>query len=155
MTRAYSSALVQALRAGLEGEEGEPQTGRNAEKYSARAGRPRRVGWFDAVATVRRFRSRHGARSETWIWVTLHHPGIVAYNRRTSTVPTTSLIWKADGYQHARWKTDISATRHLSDLPEAGLRGYDRGDGSQGEMGVGRPAEEQTFEAYESHESSV
>ncbi|HHX29210.1 MAG: adenylosuccinate synthase [Bacillota bacterium] len=162
VTKAYSSCVgAGPFVTELEGEEAEElrRRGGDAGEYGAKTGRPRRVGWFDAVAT------RYGASVQGATALALTNldvlgyldtiPVCVAYEiegRVTTDFPTTSLIWKAKPVlRHMPgWKTDISAARHLSDLPKE-ARDYvamiERETGVKVKWVSVGPRREQTFEA--------
>jgi adenylosuccinate synthase len=108
--------------------------GGDAGEYGATTGRPRRVGWFDAVAT------RYGCRVQgaTEIALTLldvlgyldEIPVCEAYlvdDEETTNFPvpakldTARPIWKA----LPGWRSDISAVRRFDDLPAPARRYVD------------------------------
>ncbi|NMP21490.1 adenylosuccinate synthase [Sulfobacillus harzensis] len=130
VTKAYSSCVgagpfvtelfgeaAQALR----------ERGGDAGEYGATTGRPRRVGWFDAVAT------RYGAKIQgaTELALTnldvLSHweriPVAVAYRingKQTTAFPSRNLDQAEPIYETLEgWKTDITRVRRYEDLPLA------------------------------------
>ena len=103
------------------------ERGGDAGEYGATTGRPRRMGWFDAVAT------RYGCRVQGATEVALslldvlgyldEIPICVAYDidgRLTKDFPTPGKIDRARPvYEKAPgWRTDISAARSFRELPE-------------------------------------
>lgn len=130
VTKAYSSCVgAGPFVTELTGEEGEElrRRGGDAGEYGAKTGRPRRVGWFDAVAT------RYGCavQGATALAVTNldvlgyleNIPVCVAYEidgRITSDFPATALVRKAKPVFKTMpgWKSDISSARSLGDLPQ-------------------------------------
>jgi adenylosuccinate synthase len=104
-------------------------------EYGATTGRPRRVGWFDAVAT------RYGARVQgaTEIALTLldvlgafqEIPVCTAYEvdgERTTRFPTCGTLERATPcYERLPgWGSDLSGLRHLDQLPGAARDYVDR-----------------------------
>lgn len=101
------------------------ERGGDAGEYGATTGRPRRVGWFDAVAT------RYGAEIQgatelalTNLDVLSHWDAIpiaVAYakaGRQTTLFPSRQVEGFEPVYETlAGWKTDITGVRHYEDLP--------------------------------------
>jgi adenylosuccinate synthase len=100
-------------------------------EYGATTGRPRRVGWFDAVAT------RYGAQVQGATELALglldvlgyldEIPVCVAYEidgKRVSTFPVPAVLAKAiPVYEHLPgWKCDVSGARSFDDLPAAAQR---------------------------------
>ncbi len=102
------------------------ERGGDAGEYGATTGRPRRVGWFDAVAT------RYGAEIQgaTELALTnldvLSHwdaiPVAVAYakaGRETTLFPSRQVDSYEPVYETlAGWKTDITGVRRYEDLPQ-------------------------------------
>ena len=127
--KAYSSCVgAGPFVTELHGDEGEElrRRGGDAGEYGAKTGRPRRVGWFDAVAT------RYGCavQGATSIAVTNldvlgyldRIPVCVAYEVDGSTTadfPATSKVQRARPVLQTMpgWKADISSAGSLSDLP--------------------------------------
>ncbi len=102
--------------------------GGDAGEYGAKTGRPRRVGWFDAVAT------RYGCQVQGATQVALTNldvlgyldevPVCVAYEIDGNVVehfPTTAHLDRAKPVikQLPGWKTDISSIRNFEQLPQA------------------------------------
>jgi adenylosuccinate synthase len=129
VVKAYSSCVgAGPFVTELHGDEGEElrRRGGDAGEYGAKTGRPRRVGWFDAVAT------RYGCavQGATSIAVTNldvlgyldRIPVCVAYEVDGSTTadfPATSKVQRARPVLQTMpgWKADISSAGSLSDLP--------------------------------------
>ncbi len=129
--KAYSSCVgagpfVSEL-AGSEAEELRNRGGAEGE-FGATTGRPRRVGWFDAVAT------RYGCRVQgaTEVALTLldvlgyldEIPVCVAYRidgETTDQFPVTDRLERAEPVLETMpgWKTDISDARNFEELPSA------------------------------------
>ena len=130
VTKAYSSAVgAGEFVSEIFGDEAEELRRRGGDKgeYGATTGRPRRVGWYDVVA------SRYGCRLQgaTDVAFTVTDalgyldtiPVCVAYEIdgvRTEDFPTTSLLKKAKPvYEYLPgWKCDIRGIRKYEDLPE-------------------------------------
>lgn len=130
VAKAYSSCVgAGPFVTELSGAEGETlrRLGGDAGEYGATTGRPRRVGWFDAVAT------RYGCRVQgaTEMTVSLldvlgYLPAIplcVAYEIdgvRTVAFPRTPLLERARPVYEAMpgWLRPIGAARRFEDLPE-------------------------------------
>lgn len=111
------------------------QRGGDAGEYGATTGRPRRVGWFDAVAT------RYGCHIEAATEVALTNLDVLTYwdeipiavayaigGQATQEFPVTSRlegakpIWEiAPG-----WREDISEIRRYRDLPKNARRYVER-----------------------------
>jgi adenylosuccinate synthase len=100
--------------------------GGDAGEYGATTGRPRRIGWFDAVAT------RYGCRLQgaTEVALTMldvlgfldQIPICTAYiidGRSTNDFPPTAILERAEPVYEflPGWKTDISKARSFDDLP--------------------------------------
>lgn len=131
VTKAYSSCVgAGPFVTELSGAEAETlrRLGGDAGEYGVTTGRPRRVGWFDAVAT------RYGCRLQGATSVTLTNldvlgyldeiPVCVAYETEdgeTQRFPVTSKleaarpVWK----YLPGWKCDISEITTFEELPEA------------------------------------
>ncbi|MFO7154371.1 MAG: adenylosuccinate synthase [Caldicoprobacter oshimai] len=107
------------------------ERGGDAGEYGATTGRPRRMGWFDAVAT------RYGCRVQgaTCVALTLldvlgyfdEIPVCVAYDIEgdiTQDFPVTPLLLKAKPVykMFPGWRCDISKVRKYSDLPDNAKR---------------------------------
>lgn len=131
VTKAYSSCVgAGPFVTELQGAEAEElrRRGGDAGEYGVVTGRPRRVGWFDAVAT------RYGCRLQGATSVTLTNldvlgyldeiPVCVAYETEDGIVdqfPVTSKLFAANPvFKRLRgWECDISRTARYEDLPEA------------------------------------
>ena len=131
VTKAYSSAVgAGEFVSEIFGDEAEELRKRGGDKgeYGATTGRPRRVGWYDLVA------SRYGCRLQGATDVALtvldplgyldKIPVCVAYEidgRETTEFPPTSLLKKAKPvYEYLPgWKCDIRGIRKYEELPEA------------------------------------
>ncbi len=102
------------------------ERGGDAGEYGATTGRPRRMGWFDAVAT------RYGCRIQgaTAVALTLldvlgyldEIPVCTAYEidgQKTQMFPVPALLDRATPVLEKLpgWKRDISSVRRFSDLP--------------------------------------
>lgn len=162
VTKAYSSCVgAGPFVTELTGEEGEDlrRRGGDAGEYGTKTGRPRRVGWFDAVAT------RYGCavQGATALAITNldvlgyldNIPVCVAYDidgRITKDFPATPLVSKAKPVLKTMpgWKTDISSARSLKDLPKE-TRDYiemvERETGVRVKWVSVGPRREQTFKA--------
>ena len=107
------------------------ERGGHAGEYGATTGRPRRVGWFDAVAT------RYGCmvQGATEVALTLldvlsyldEIPICVAYEldgKRIDHFPTTAVLERAKPVYEVLpgWKSDISGCRGVLDLPDEAQR---------------------------------
>lgn len=105
--------------------------GGDAGEYGATTGRPRRMGWFDAVAT------RYGCRAQgaTQVALTIldalgyldEIPVCVGYDidgEVTRDFPVTPLLYKAKPVYKVLpgWKCDISQVCSYSDLPDNAKR---------------------------------
>jgi adenylosuccinate synthase len=135
VTKAYSSAVgagpfVTELR-GAEAEELRRRGG-DAGEYGATTGRPRRVGWFDAVAT------RHGCRVQGATEVALTNLDVLGYLDRIAvctgyridgqlvpSFPSTRQVERAEPvYEWLEgWSTPLGAPKGFDDLP-ARARAY-------------------------------
>lgn len=135
VVKAYSSCVgAGPFVAELQGDEANElrSRGGDAGEYGALTGRPRRVGWFDAVAT------RYGCKVQGATEVALtnldvlgyldHIPVCVGYDlgdgNVTDRFPVTA---KLDAAKPALrllegWKCDISGIRSFEELPEAAQR---------------------------------
>ncbi|MGI6721279.1 MAG: adenylosuccinate synthase [Anaerovoracaceae bacterium] len=130
VVKAYSSAVgAGAFVSELFGDEAEELRKRGGDKgeYGATTGRPRRVGWFDAVAT------RYGCSMQGATQVALtvldplgyldEIPICVAYNvdgREIHDFPNTTDLEKAKPVlkKLKGWKSDITGIREFDKLPK-------------------------------------
>ena len=130
VVKAYSSAVgAGAFVSEIFGDEAEELRNRGGDggEYGATTGRPRRVGWFDAVAT------RYGCRIQgaTEVAFTLldvlgyldEIPVCIGYEidgEVTRDFPTTAKLEKAKPVftKLPGWKTDIRGIKNYADLPE-------------------------------------
>ncbi len=135
VTKAYSSAVgAGEFVSELQGEEAEElrRRGGDAGEYGAKTGRPRRVGWFDAVAT------RYGCQTQGATDVVLTCLDVMSYldaihicvgyeldGRVTRDFPVTPELKKARPVYVTMpgWKSDIRGITRWEDLP-AEARGY-------------------------------
>lgn len=131
VVKAYSSAVgAGAFVSEIFGEEADELRKRGGDKgeFGATTGRPRRVGWFDAVAT------RYGCRVQGATSVALtvldplgylkEIPMCVGYEIDgvvTKDFPTTQKLEKAKPVYKVLpgWNCDIRGIRNYEDLPEA------------------------------------
>lgn len=132
VVKAYSTAVGEGpFPTELHGAEADSLRER-AQEYGATTGRPRRVGWFDAVAS----RHAHRLNAFTELAVTKldmlgtyeRIPFCVAYEidgRATTDVPPTAILERAvPRYEHlAGWGCPITGTADRSALPKPAL-GY-------------------------------
>lgn len=129
VTKAYSSCVgagpfVTELQASAAEEL--RRRGGSAGEYGATTGRPRRVGWFDAVAT------RYGCRVQGATEVALTNLDVLGYldeiplctayaidGERTTTFPTTGPLERAQPVLTTLpgWRSDLTAIRRYQDLP--------------------------------------
>ncbi len=134
VTKAYSSCVgagpfVTELFA-AEAEELRRRGGDSGE-YGTTTGRPRRVGWFDAVAT------RYGCMVQGATAVALTNLDVLSYlaeipictgylldGKKTTAFPTTGPLSRAEASftMLAGWQCDISKARRFADLPQAAQR---------------------------------
>ena len=130
VVKAYSSAVgAGAFVSELFGEEAEElrKRGGDGGEYGATTGRPRRVGWFDAVAT------RYGCRIQgaTEVALTVLDPlgyleeipicvGYEIDGEVTSEFPQTTDLYRAKPVlkKLPGWKSDIRGIRKFEDLPK-------------------------------------
>ena len=128
--KAYSSAVgAGAFVSEIFGEEGDElrRRGGDGGEYGATTGRPRRMGWFDCVA------SKYGCRLQgaTDVAFTVldvlgyldEIPVCVGYDidgKVTTDFPTTHLLEKAKPVYEVLpgWKCDIRGIKNYEDLPE-------------------------------------
>ena len=145
VVKAYSSAVgAGEFVSEIFGDEADElrRRGGDGGEFGATTGRPRRMGWFDAVAT------RYGCRIQGATEVALtvvdalgyldEIPMCVGYEidgKVTKDFPTTSLLKKAKPVWKVLpgWKCDIRGIRKYEDLPEA-CRDYI--ETIEGELGV-------------------
>jgi len=135
VTKAYSSCVgATPFVTELEGDVADCLR-RLGNEYGATTGRPRRVGWFDAVAT------RYGCRVQgaTEVAVTLldvlgafdEIPVCTAYEldgERTQRFPTCGALERARPCYETLlgWREDVSKARRLHELPAAARAYVDR-----------------------------
>ena len=127
VVKAYSSAG--AFVSEIFGDEAEELRNRGGDggEYGATTGRPRRVGWFDAVAT------RYGCRIQGATEVAFTVLDVLGYldeipvcigyeidGEVTRDFPTTAKLEKAKPVftKLPGWKTDIRGIKNYADLPE-------------------------------------
>ena len=145
VVKAYSSAVgAGEFVSEIFGDEADElrRRGGDGGEFGATTGRPRRMGWFDAVAT------RYGCRIQGATEVALtvvdalgyldEIPMCVGYEidgKVTKDFPTTSLLKKAKPVWKVLpgWKCNIRGIRKYEDLPEA-CRNYI--ETIEGELGV-------------------
>ena len=130
VVKAYSSAVgAGAFVSEIFGDEAEELRNRGGDggEYGATTGRPRRVGWFDAVAT----RYGCGIQGATEVAFTVldvlgyldEIPVCIGYEidgEVTRDFPTTAKLEKAKPVftKLPGWKTDIRGIKNYADLPE-------------------------------------
>ena len=130
VVKAYSSAVgAGEFVSEIFGEEAEElrKRGGDCGEYGATTGRPRRMGWFDAVA------SRYGCRMQGATEVALTVLDVLGYldelkvcvgyeidGKVTKDFPTTVKLAKAKPVYETLpgWKTDIRGIEKYEDLPE-------------------------------------
>ncbi len=128
--KAYSSAVgAGAFVSEIFGEEAEElrRRGGDGGEYGATTGRPRRMGWFDCVA------SKYGCRIQGTTDVAFTVLDVLGYldeipvcvgyeidGEVTTEFPTTTLLEKAKPVlkKLPGWKTDIRGIRKYEDLPK-------------------------------------
>ena len=131
VVKAYSSAVgAGAFVSDIFGEEADElrKRGGDGGEFGATTGRPRRMGWFDAVAT------RYGVRMQGTTEVALTVIDVLGYldeipmcvgyeidGKVTKDFPTTAQLEKAKPVLKAfpGWKSDIRGITKYEDLPEA------------------------------------
>ncbi len=131
VVKAYSSAVgAGAFVSELFGEEADElrKRGGDGGEFGATTGRPRRVGWFDAVAT------RYGCKMQgtTEVALTVVDPlgyldeipicvGYEIDGQEHQDFPNTTLLYRAKPVlkKLPGWKCDIQGIRNYDDLPEA------------------------------------
>jgi len=129
VTKAYSSCVgAGPFVTELHDAEAEElrKRGGSAGEYGATTGRPRRVGWFDCVATT------YGCRVQGATEAAITNLDVLAYKEAipvctaytvngtsTTTFPVSRLLDKAEPVyaELAGWKTDITGVRRFQDLP--------------------------------------
>ncbi len=130
VTKAYSSCVgAGPFVSEIFGDEAEDlrKRGGDAGEYGATTGRPRRMGWFDIVAT------RYGAHIQGATELTLSLLDVLGYRdeipvcisyeidgKKTDTFPVPRLLDKAKPVLKVLpgWKSDISSIRKFGDLPK-------------------------------------
>jgi adenylosuccinate synthase len=130
VTKAYSSCVgAGPFVTELKGEEAETlrRLGGSAGEYGATTGRPRRVGWFDCVATM------YGCRVQGATEAAITNLDVLAYRdsipvctayriggKETFSFPVSRLLDSATAvYQNLPgWKTDLTAVRRFDELPQ-------------------------------------
>ena len=130
VVKAYSSAVgAGAFVSEIFGDEADELRNRGGDggEYGATTGRPRRVGWFDAVAT------RYGCRIQGTTEVAFTVLDVLGYldeipvcvgyeidGQVTREFPTTSKLEKARPVltRLPGWKCDIRGIKRYQDLPE-------------------------------------
>ncbi|MCR5055096.1 MAG: adenylosuccinate synthase [Lachnospiraceae bacterium] len=130
VVKAYSSAVgAGEFVSELHGDEAEElrRRGGDGGEYGATTGRPRRVGWFDAVA------SKYGCRMQGTTDVAFTVLDVLGYldeipvcvgyeidGKVTKDFPVTSQLKKAKPVYEVLpgWKTDIRGIKKYEDLPE-------------------------------------
>ena len=130
VVKAYSSVVgAGAFVSEIFGDEAEELRNRGGDggEYGATTGRPRRVGWFDAVAT------RYGCRIQGATEVAFTVLDVLGYldeipvcigyeidGEVTRDFPTTAKLEKAKPVftKLPGWKTDIRGIKNYADLPE-------------------------------------
>ncbi len=138
VTKAYSSCVgAGPFVTELFGDEAEElrRRGGDAGEYGAKTGRPRRVGWFDCVAT------RYGCMMQGATACALTNLDVLSYldeitictgyridGRVVRNFPVTPLLDRAEPVYEKLpgWKTDIRGIRRFSDLPDACRRYVER-----------------------------
>ena len=150
VVKAYSSAVgAGAFVSEIFGEEADElrKRGGDGGEFGATTGRPRRMGWFDAVAT------RYGCRIQGATEVALTVLDVLGYldelpicvgyeidGKVTKDFPTTSYLEKAKPVYKKLpgWKCDIRGIRSYEELPEV-HRGHRRGNRRADHHGFQRP----------------
>ena len=130
VVKAYSSAVgAGAFVSEIFGDEADElrRRGGDGGEYGATTGRPRRMGWFDCVA------SRYGCRIQGTTDVAFTVLDVLGYldeipvctgyeidGKVTTEFPTTGLLEKAKPVYEVLpgWKTDIRGIRTYEELPE-------------------------------------
>jgi adenylosuccinate synthase len=130
VTKAYSSCVgAGPFVTELQGEEAETlrKRGGSAGEYGATTGRPRRVGWFDCVATA------YGCRVQGATETAITNLDVLAYRdtipvctayridgKPSTAFPVSRLLGKAlPVYEELPgWRSDLTAARRFEDLPQ-------------------------------------
>lgn len=130
VVKAYSSAVgAGAFVSEIFGEEAEELRNRGGDggEYGATTGRPRRIGWFDCVAT------KYGCRMQGTTDVAFTVLDVLGYldeipvcvgyeidGEETTDFPTTVRLEKAKPVlvKLPGWKTDIRGIRNYAELPQ-------------------------------------
>jgi len=130
VTKAYSSCVgAGPFTTELFGDEAEELRRRGGDhgEYGAKTGRPRRVGWFDCVAT------RYGCEMQGATQVALTNLDVLSYldeipvcthyehdGQRIERFPVTPVLEKCTPVYTTLpgWKTDIREVTRFEDLPE-------------------------------------
>ena len=130
VVKAYSSAVgAGAFVSEIFGDEAEELRNRGGDggEYGATTGRPRRVGWFDAVATRYGWRIPGATEMGSTVLDVLGYldeiPVCIGYEidgEVTRDFPTTAKLEKAKPVftKLPGWKTDIRGIKNYADLPE-------------------------------------
>ena len=130
VVKAYSSAVgAGAFVSEIFGDEAEELRNRGGDggEYGATTGRPRRVGWFDAVATRYACRIQGATEVAFTVLDVLGYldeiPVCIGYEidgEVTRDFPTTAKLEKAKPVftKLPGWKTDIRGIKNYADLPE-------------------------------------
>ena len=130
VVKAYSSAVgAGAFVSEIFGDEAEELRNRGGDggEYGATTGRPRRVGWFDAVATGYGCRIQGATEVAFTVLDVLGYldeiPVCIGYEidgEVTRDFPTTAKLEKAKPVftKLPGWKTDIRGIKNYADLPE-------------------------------------
>ncbi|WP_053958987.1 adenylosuccinate synthase [Sulfobacillus thermosulfidooxidans] len=111
------------------------ERGGDAGEYGATTGRPRRVGWFDAVAT------RYGCMIQGATEVALTNLDVLSYreeipiataytlgDKTTTQFPPTAELSQAQPVFEVMpgWRTDITSIQHYEDLPPSARQYVER-----------------------------
>jgi len=131
VTKAYSSAVGAGVFTTEITDEAQAEElrrrGGDGGEYGATTGRPRRMGWYDCVA------SKYGCRLQGATDVALSVLDVLGYldeipvctayeidGKQTKDFPTTRLVERAKPVYEVLpgWKTDISGIRKYEELPE-------------------------------------
>ncbi len=130
VTKAYSSSVGTGyFVTAMHGEEAEElrRRGGDAGEYGAKTGRPRDVGWFDAVAT------RYGCRVQGATACAMTNVDVLSYldeikicvayeidGQQTRDFPATPLLPRAKPIYVTLpgWKSDVRGMTNYDDLPE-------------------------------------
>jgi adenylosuccinate synthase len=130
VTKAYSSCVgAGPFVTELHGDEGETlrKLGGSAGEYGATTGRPRRVGWFDCVATLYGCRVQGATEAAITNLDVLSYrdsiPVCTAYSiggKATTSFPVSRMLDKAQPIYEKLpgWKTNLTGVRKFEDLPE-------------------------------------